>query len=152
MDFTPMSLDEIPNIDRRTSKAFELALTVVYESGVQHLAESPAGTAKQPQEIIQYLQDLPKTWSDTKFVAGFPGEFAVLARKGDGRWYVGGINGADENKSIPLDLSFAKGDNKWLLIKDSGDKASFDVVEVAGNGVGNIDLLPNTGFVLFQLK
>lgn len=52
MDFTPMSLDEIPNIDRRTSKAFELALTVVYESGVQHLAESPAGTAKQPQEII----------------------------------------------------------------------------------------------------
>ncbi|QDH77920.1 glycoside hydrolase family 97 protein [Echinicola soli] len=152
MDFTPMSLDEIPNIDRKTSKAFELALTVMYESGIQHLAETPEGTAKQPQEIIQYLQQLPATWEDTRFLEGYPGEFAVLARKGEGRWYVSGINGAVESKSIQLDLSFVDASSKWLLITDTADKASFDIKEVnVGEGY-EVNLSANTGFVLFQMK
>ncbi|AWW30241.1 glycoside hydrolase family 97 protein [Echinicola strongylocentroti] len=152
MDFTPMSLDEIPNIDRKTSKAFELALTVIYESGIQHLAESPEGTAKQPEEIIEYLQHLPKTWQDTRFIDGYPGEFVVLARKGPEGWYVAGINGSDEDKNIPLDLSFAASSSKWLLITDTDDLSSFNVREVVANDMDEVKLSANKGFVLFQMK
>ncbi|GGF22136.1 alpha-glucosidase [Echinicola rosea] len=152
MDFTPMSLDEIPNIDRRTSKAFELALTVVYESGIQHLAESPEGTAKQQQEIIHYLQQLPKTWENTKFIDGYPGEFAVLARKGEGKWYVAGINGSEQSKSVQLTLPFSDASGRWLLITDSADKSRFEIDEVAVSELDSVNLSANTGFVLFQLK
>ncbi len=43
MDFTPVVLDRIRNIERRTSSAFELALSVLFTSGIQHYAEIPDG-------------------------------------------------------------------------------------------------------------
>lgn len=33
MDYTPMALGDIPNIERRTSNGFELALPVLFLSG-----------------------------------------------------------------------------------------------------------------------
>jgi len=147
-----MSLDEIPNIDRKTSKAFELALTVVFESGIQHLAESPEGTKKQPEEVIDYLQHLPATWEDTKFVDGYPGEFAVMARKGEGRWFVAGINGTSEDKLLKLDLSFIGETDSLVLITDNADKSGFEVKEIAANESFEMDFSAYGGFVLFQLK
>ena len=48
MDFTPMVLDRINRIERRTTSAFELALSVLFTSGIQHYAEIPEGMAKAP--------------------------------------------------------------------------------------------------------
>jgi hypothetical protein len=42
MDFTPMVLDRINLIERRTSSVFELALPVIFTSGITHFAEIPA--------------------------------------------------------------------------------------------------------------
>ena len=47
MDFTPMNLYKIAtSVKRKTTSAFELALSVVFLSGIQHYAESPAGRAR----------------------------------------------------------------------------------------------------------
>ncbi|WP_410503419.1 glycoside hydrolase family 97 catalytic domain-containing protein [Hymenobacter sp. AT01-02] len=48
MDFTPMAFSEIRGKERRTSNAFELALSVLFQSGIQHYAEVPEGMAAQP--------------------------------------------------------------------------------------------------------
>ena len=45
MDFTPMVLDRVPNIERRTTSAFELATAVLFTSGIQHYAEIPDGNS-----------------------------------------------------------------------------------------------------------
>ena len=75
MDFTPMALDRINDrIQRRTTSAFELALSVVFTSGIQHYAEIPAGMAKVPDYVRDFLKRVPSVWDDTKFLDGFPGQ------------------------------------------------------------------------------
>lgn len=109
MDFTPMSLYKIPNIKRLTTPAFELALSVLFLSGVQHFAETPEGMSHMPDYIKDYLRKLPVVWDDVKFIDGYPGEFVVLARKAGNKWYVAGINGTDKPKTVSLNASLFKG-------------------------------------------
>ena len=61
MDFTPMVLDRINRIERRTSSAFELALSVLFTSGIQHYAEIPEGMAKAPAYVRDFLRTVPSS-------------------------------------------------------------------------------------------
>ncbi|WP_443938968.1 glycoside hydrolase family 97 catalytic domain-containing protein [Pedobacter sp. MW01-1-1] len=124
MDFTPMNLYKIPNIDRKTSSAFELALPIIFQSGVQHLAETPEGMHHVPDYVKQLLEKIPTTWDDTKFIDGYPGKYTVLARQTGKKWYIAGINGENQTKDFNLDLSTYKG-KKITLIADGDEKLSF---------------------------
>ena len=73
MDYTPLVLDAIPNIERRTTGAFQLALTVLFTSGIQHYAEIPAGMAKAPAYVRDFLRGLPSVWDEVEFIEGHPG-------------------------------------------------------------------------------
>ena len=64
MDYTPLVLDRIPHIERRTTGAFQLALTVLFTSGIQHYAEIPAGMAKAPDYVRDFLRELPSMWDE----------------------------------------------------------------------------------------
>lgn len=66
MDFTPVVLDRIRNIERRTTSAFELALSVLFTSGIQRYAEIPKGMAKAPDFVREFLKSVPSVWDDTK--------------------------------------------------------------------------------------
>ena len=104
MDYTPCAFSDSqhPHI---TTHAHELALTVLYESGLQHLADRPESFLTQPKEVKEFLGNLVSAWDDTRFVSGYPGEYAVIARRTDNTWYVAGINGTDEAKTIPINLN-----------------------------------------------
>ena len=101
MDYTPCAFSDSqhPHI---TTHAHELALTVLFESGLQHLADKPESYFAQPQEVQDFLSHLPSIWDETRFVSGYPGESAVIARRSGSTWYVAGINGTDEPKALPL--------------------------------------------------
>ena len=101
-----MVLDSIPGIQRRTTLAFELALPVLFTSGIQHIAEIPEGMQKMPAYVADYLRDVPTQWDEVKFMDGYPGEYAVLARRKEETWHIAGINGTDKEISVRLDLSF----------------------------------------------
>jgi hypothetical protein len=118
MDFTPMVLDSIPNINRKTTPTFELALPVLFLSGIQHIAETPEGMAKQPQFVIDYLKDIPTNWDDSKFITGFPGKDVIIARKKDNTWFVVGINGENKAKEFIIDVSFVSKENGFLISDD----------------------------------
>lgn len=152
MDFTPMVLDHIKRIQRRTTSGFELALSVLFTSGIQHYAEIPEGMAKAPDYVREFLKGVPEIWDDVRFVDGFPGKFAVLARKGDGRWFVAGINAQPENKELTLDLSrLTAGGLKGTLITDGdGENLSFrqETVRLGSDRKLKITLQPNGGFVI----
>jgi hypothetical protein len=154
MDFTPVVLDRIRNIERRTTSAFELALAVLFTSGIQHYAEIPEGMAKAPPDVREFLRHVPSVWNDTKFIDGYPGKFAVLARQGDGRWYVAGINGEDTPRSLALDLKELGGAAAGTLITDGeGGNLSFrtERVELGTESADKkfeITLVPRGGFVL----
>ncbi|ULC58033.1 glycoside hydrolase family 97 protein [Flaviramulus sp. BrNp1-15] len=145
MDFTPMALDTIPNITRKTTKAFELALPVLFTSGIQHIAEIPEGMQKQPDYIIDYLKDIPVDWDESKFVSGFPGKDVVMARRKGDTWFVVGINGENDEKNIALDLSFIKNKNGVLITDKDGN---FNKIDINSNNLKTIKLQPHGGFVM----
>lgn len=149
MDFTPMCLYKIPGIRRKTTSAFELALSVAFLSGIQHYAETPEGMAQVPAYIKDFLRTLPDHWEDVRFLDGFPGKLYVVARRAGNKWYVAGLNGEAVAKKLDLDLS-AFQTSRAQLITDGKEPLSFEQRSLA---VGKkhktaVELLPNGGFVI----
>ncbi|MDW7979205.1 MAG: glycoside hydrolase family 97 catalytic domain-containing protein [Verrucomicrobiales bacterium] len=152
MDYTPMALDRINDrVQRRTTSAFELALSVLFTSGIQHYAEIPEGMAKAPPYVREFLKRVPSIWDDTKFIDGFPGQFVVLARRGEGRWYVAGINGEKQPRQLTLNLAELNARGPATLITD-GDAGNLsfkrETLELPPSKTVEVTLKPQGGFVM----
>ena len=145
MDFTPMVFGDIPTIKRATRNGFELAESVLFLSGIQHFAETPEGMATAPAYVKALLRDLPRSWDDSKFIDGFPGQHVVIARKAGNSWYVAGLNAGDADKTVTLDLSFLA-NRKGTLVTDGQSEREFMQSEIAG-GKAVITIKPHGGFV-----
>lgn len=146
MDFTPLSLDKIPNIDRRTSTAFELALPVLFLSGIQHMAETPEGMSKAPKVAAEYLTNIPNSWDESLFLDGFPGKFVVMARRKGDTWYISGINGENVPRSVVLNLEFVK-NNQGIFITD-GDNKGLTTEKIQRTSEIKIAMKAYGGFVM----
>ena len=153
MDYTPCTFSDSqhPHI---TSDAHELALTVLYESALQHLADKPESYLVQPQQVQDFFGKLPTTWDETRYVSGYPGESVVLARRSGETWYVAGINGTDNKKVLDVDLSFISGAKCVQTFADA-DPAQYqlsgnkDWLITKGNQIPKqIATQPRGGFVL----
>jgi len=150
MDFTPMNLTSLPGIQRRTTSAFELALPTLFISGIQHLAETPDMLNKVPDYVITYLQNIPARWDESKFIDGYPGKLAIMARKAGNTWYIAGINGEGVAKKVTVDLSFIKKALSAQLITDGKEAGTFTqlTIDLKKNKTTQVELLPNGGFVM----
>ncbi len=154
MDFTPMVLDRINSrIQRRTTPGFELALSVLFISGIQHYAEIPEGMAKAPDYVREFLRNVPESWDETRFLDGFPGQHVVLARHSGARWWISGINSLDTPKDLQLDLAelklaaTASGD---LIADGDGGNLSFrrETLVLGKGGPVAITMPARGGFVI----
>ncbi len=148
MDYTPCAFSDSqhPHI---TSHAHELALTALFESGLQHLADRPESFLAQPKEVQNYLGELPSTWDETIFLGGYPAESAIIARKKGTTWYIAGINGTDQEQTLTFSTKRLKGLGKYVTqFQDSGDKNSpWDITR--GNAVETVQKCqPRGGFVI----
>ncbi|HSX84195.1 MAG TPA: glycoside hydrolase family 97 catalytic domain-containing protein, partial [Cellvibrio sp.] len=73
MDFTPTVFHDIPNIERKTSNGFQLALPIIFLSGIQHIVETPEGMATVPYFVKAFMRKVPARWDAVKFIDGYPG-------------------------------------------------------------------------------
>ena len=152
MDYTPCAFSDSqhPHI---TTHAHELALTVLYESGVQHLADRPESYLAQPSEVQQFLSQLPTVWDDTKLLSGYPGQWTAMARRDGNDWYVGIINGLDKEQNITVDWSFlGKGSYMVKTFADvDNEPRAWDInaqnSAIATDMPATIQLAPRGGFV-----
>jgi alpha-glucosidase len=148
MDFTPVNFSGIPHITRRTTNGFEIALSVLFTSGIQHIAETPVGIAAQKDFVREYMSSLPETWDDVKFIDGFPGKFVVLARQKGNRWYIAGINGETSERSITLNVPFISTKSKGILITDAVSVKDLIKNDVEFSTPIKITMYPYGGFVI----
>lgn len=146
MDFTPMVFGDIPNIKRVTRNGFEIAESVLFLSGIQHFAEIPEGMATAPDYVKSFLQDLPRSWDDVKFVDGIPGKHVVIARKSGDSWYVAGLNAETTDLNLTLDLSFI-GTKKATLITDGAAEREFTQREISSDKATVLTIKSRGGFV-----
>jgi Glycosyl-hydrolase 97 C-terminal, oligomerisation len=140
-----MVLDSIPNITRKTTPAFELALPVLFLSGIQHMAETPDGMAKMPAYVVDYLKDIPTNWDDSKFIDGYPGKYIIMARKKDAIWHIVGINGETTTKEIEIDLSFVTNPKGFII---SENEKGFQQLPITKSSKLKVTMKPHGGFVL----
>ncbi|HOY22985.1 MAG TPA: glycoside hydrolase family 97 catalytic domain-containing protein, partial [Cellvibrio sp.] len=146
MDYTPMVFGDIPNIKRVTRNGFEIAESVLFTSGIQHFAEIPEGMATAPDYVKSFLQDLPRSWDDVKFVDGIPGKYIVIARKAGDSWYVAGLNADAADLSLKVDLSFI-GNKKAMLISDGATEREFTQREISSEKETAVTIKSRGGFV-----
>ena len=141
MDYTPCAFSDSqhPHI---TTHAHELALTVLFESGLQHLADKPESYLAQPQEVQDFLSRLPAVWDETRFVSGYPGESVVLARRSGSTWYIAGINGTDEEKKLALPLEGILSPSRLHAPSTSGISAFLDDGERAWKILPGVSQIP----------
>ncbi|WP_317174484.1 glycoside hydrolase family 97 protein [Flavobacterium sp. MR2016-29] len=113
MDFGGSALNKFYNSDnipnkgskRITSDVFALATAVLFQSSVQHFALAPNNLYDAPSWAIDFMKEVPTTWDELRFLNGYPGKYAVLARRKGARWYIAGVNAQKETLKIKLKLS-----------------------------------------------
>jgi alpha-glucosidase len=83
------------------TRCHNLALYVVYENPMPMVADSPG--SYEGQTGFEFITEVPTTWDETRFVAGEPGKYIVLARRKGNDWYLGGItNWTAREIDVPL--------------------------------------------------
>ena len=148
MDYTPCAFSDSqhPHI---TTNAHELALTVLYESGLQHLADKPESYYAQPKTVQDFFSTLPVAWDETRLLSGYPGQNVTIARRHGDTWYVAGINGTDELITISVPLSRVVSTYTSIqAFLDTADKVQPWDIRTMDSLPGMLTLQPRGGFVL----
>jgi hypothetical protein len=142
MDYTPVTFSASA---RTTTAAHELALSVVFESGLQHFADSPQSYSASSGK--QFLMDVPAKWDNTRFLAGYPGQYACIARRSNGNWFVAGIN-AGEARDATFGLSFAKQGSYATVLYDDDTENDLDARHdtIDTRGVITVSMAARGGF------
>lgn len=115
MDYTPGAMfstqpecyaSQRPNSASIGTRAYQTALFVIFESGIQMLADNPTLYMRN-DDCTSFLASIPQTWDETRLLDAKLGEYMVVAKRKGDKWYVGAIR-ADGAKwqNLDVDLSF----------------------------------------------
>ncbi len=85
-----------------TTWAHQLALSIIFESGVQHIMDAPENL--QYHISKSFLSTLPSKWDDTKCLAAEPDQYISMVRKSSADWYLSALT--HEAKNLEVSLAF----------------------------------------------
>ena len=149
MDYTPVTFTDSQN-PHITSYGHELALSVVFESGMQHLADRPSGYYDLPDAPRSFLKEVPNAWDNTKLLDGYPGRDIIIARQKGDLWYIGGLNSERFDKTKILKFDFLPDGvmYKLTLISDGKHDKEFSTQYIAVDKSSSVSvkLLRRGGF------
>lgn len=112
---------------RKTTDCHEMAQAVLFQNPIQNFALTPENLLPledggAPQVSLDFMKQVPTTWSETHYIAGFPGKYCVLARRNGNTYYIAG-NNAEGERDLVLDLSsFIKKGQVVDLYSDKADR------------------------------
>lgn len=151
-----MSRDNKSRHQRFTGDVFEMATAITNQSSVNCIAMYPNNLQELPQFELDFLRSVPTTWEATKFIAGLPTRYAVIARQHDSRWYVGGINGTQEPLTLTLQLPMLAGKQVTMYV-DGPKKGSslwleplMKTAKVDKKGNLKVTLQPMGGLIIVE--
>jgi alpha-glucosidase len=145
MDYTPTGFS---NHNRNTSMAHQMALSVVFESGVTHYSLSLHYLeAWQGTDFLR--RTLPK-YDGMRVLSGYPGDHAAILRYSGDRYLVGVIN--TYKRYLPLSLDFLPdGDFEAEVFEDDykGESITVRRLTVDRNTTLELKLVENGGAGLY---
>jgi alpha-glucosidase len=162
MDYTPGAMRSAHKQDYKPSwvntmsigtRAHQLAMYIVFESGLQMLADNPFNYLREP-ETTSFITSVPVTWDETKILDASVGEYIVSAKRKGEKWFIGAM-GNDQKHDLKVEASFLKANTNYqiTLIKD-GINADFQAMDFkrivkpikAGETI-DINMVKDGGFV-----
>ena len=114
MDYTPGAMLSMqpesycgnrPNAASIGTRAYQMALFVLFETGLQMLADNPTLYYRN-DKCTRFISRVPVTWDETRALKAVAGKFAVVAKRKGDKWYVGAINGSNEGIELEIPLDF----------------------------------------------
>lgn len=96
------------------TRAYQLALYVVFESGLQMLADNPVYYNRE-KECLDFMASVPVTWDETRCLYAKVGEAVVIARRKGDKWYIGGISGS-KGKEVTIPLDFLSSGRSYNMV------------------------------------
>jgi alpha-glucosidase len=124
MDYTPGAMISMqpevycsrrPNSASIGTRAYQMALFVVFESGLQMLADNPTLYYKN-KECTDFITQVPVTWDETIALKAKLGEYAIVAKRKGNQWFIGGItNGGEDERSFEVPLDFLKKNKSYVM-------------------------------------
>lgn len=125
MDYTPGAMismqpnvysAERPNAASIGTRAYQLALFVVFESGLQMLADNPTLYYRN-EDCTRFITQVPVTWDETVALEAKTGGYVIVAKRKGDKWYIGGITNNDENqREFTVKLDFLKKNRSYQMI------------------------------------
>ena len=109
-DYNPVDFaDKNGKILYGTTWAHQLALSVIFESGLQHITDAPSNLKYNISN--DFLKTLPVSWDDTKCIEADMDNRVTIARQKGNDWYMASLtNEADTFETI---LSFLSPDKVY---------------------------------------
>ena len=113
MDYTPGAMlcaqpdcfsSRRPNSASIGTRAYQMALYVVFESNLQMLADNPTLYNMYP-DCRDHIASCPVNWDETRVLAAEFGEYTIVARRSGNKWYIGGITN-ETARDIDVKLDF----------------------------------------------
>lgn len=124
MDYTPgamismqpdMYSAERPNAASIGTRAYQLALFVVFESGLQMLADNPTLYYRN-EDCTRFITQVPVTWDETVALEAKAGEYVIVAKRKGDKWYIGGItNNGETQREFTVKLDFLKKNHSYQM-------------------------------------
>ncbi len=108
MDYTPGAMISMqpnvysarrPNSGSIGTRAYQLALFVIFESALQMLADNPTLYYRN-EDCTRFLTEVPVTWDETIALEAKAGEYAIVAKRKGDKWYIGGMTNNSENERV----------------------------------------------------
>lgn len=137
------------------SRCHELAMFVIFDQPLAMLCDSPTEYMKYP-DIMKFLSAVPTVFDDTKILDAKVGEYALIAKKKENKWFIGAMTNW-ESRTLKLNFSFLP-DNKtytadlYLDAADSGENAEnyvFKTIRVTRNTIIDLPLARGGGAAAF---
>ncbi|MDE5727936.1 MAG: glycoside hydrolase family 97 catalytic domain-containing protein, partial [Duncaniella sp.] len=132
---------------RRTTDIFQLATAVLFQNPAQNFALAPNNLTDSPPLCIEFMKSVPTRWDDTRYVAGYPGRYAMLARRHGATWYAAAVNALSESVDIEADLGMMAGREATLYLDGEAGPES-KTVTIPRDGRLIVPVRPQGGAVI----
>ena len=132
----------------------QLALSVIYESGMTCFASTVDEFRELKDNVKKYYYAYPTTWHDSRFISGTIGEDMTVARQSrDGRWYIGGITTTAKEETVVLDFLEEGAEYTAYIYTDSGrTRVKYAEKTVQKGDSISAKLVKNGGFAVKIVK
>ncbi|WNI37385.1 glycoside hydrolase family 97 catalytic domain-containing protein [Chryseobacterium sp. SG20098] len=133
---------------RHTTDGFQLATAILFQNPVQMFGIMPNNLTDAPEFQLSFMKEVPTLWDETVFIDGYPGKYAVVARRHADQWYVAGVNAEKQSQKLKIKLPMFAGKTVRFINDDAQGNTSEKEVKVNAKGDFTIEIQPNGGFVV----